>query len=90
MLIRLAPPLALLLLAACTSAAPTRTAAPAAARADTPPPGCVSQTATRLPASPGDCTAFGRSYSDTDLKTTGKTEVGQALSVLDPSLTVRP
>lgn len=46
-------------------------------------------TGSRIPLSPGDCAAFGRSYSDEQLRQTGQTEVGPALQMLDPDITVR-
>lgn len=70
--------------AACASAPPaTRTAAQ-----KTPPAGCVAGTASRLPPTPGDCAAFGRTWTYDDIKHTGATDAAQALSLLDPSLTV--
>ena len=52
-----------------------------------PPPGCVFPgTATRLPERPSECAAFGRSWSQDDLRRTGQTDVGQALQMLDPSV----
>ena len=45
----------------------------------------------RQPHSPGpdsNCTAWGRSYSQTDIDQTGKTSAAGALRNLDPSLTI--
>jgi hypothetical protein len=79
-----------LCIAACASTPPARPGA-GAPRADNsapvPPAGCVAGTATRLPVSPRDCAAFGNVYTSKDLKSTGYTQVGQALSTLDPSVT---
>ena len=51
---------------------------------------CVPvQTGSRIPANPGACTAApGRSYSQSDVERTGKVNVGDALPLLDPSITV--
>ena len=46
-------------------------------------------TATRPPAPGANCSGFGRSYSSEDMKLTGATIVGDALQLLDPSITVR-
>jgi uncharacterized lipoprotein len=74
-----------LLLAACSSAPPK----PDQASANAPPVGCVSSnTATRLPPKPTDCTAFGSTYTKQDLDRTGQPYVGDALRMLDPSVTV--
>jgi hypothetical protein len=50
--------------------------------------GCVPETATRIPPSPRECGAFGRAWKREDIKTTGATDAGQALRLLDPSVTV--
>jgi hypothetical protein len=63
----------------------------------TPPPtaavrssACLTSTGSRIPASPGSpCTAYGQSYSKTDIDRTGETTVGGALTLLDPSITIR-
>jgi hypothetical protein len=44
-------------------------------------------TGSRLPLSPGEC-AVGRSYSGEELRQTGQVDVGPALRMLDPSITV--
>jgi hypothetical protein len=68
----------------CTTTAPPRTAAAAAA---TRP--CTQDTASRIPMRPGECSsAPGRTYSDKDVERTGQTNVGDALQLLDPSITV--
>jgi hypothetical protein len=79
-----------LCVAACASAPSTPGAATskAPAAANLPPAGCVSGTATRIPTSPRECAAFGRVWTDEDIKTTGATDSGQALRLLDPSVTV--
>jgi hypothetical protein len=35
------------------------------------------------------CASPGRVYTDTDIRNTGATTVGEALQLLDPSITVR-
>ena len=79
-----------LCVAACANSRTTPdTAKPvAAATAQQPPAGCVAATATRIPVSPQDCAAFGRSWDGLDIKSTGGTDVAQVLRQLDPSLTV--
>lgn len=50
---------------------------------------CLTSTGSRIPPSPDfKCTAWGRSYSQTDIDQTGKTTVAGALGLLDPSLTI--
>ena len=77
-------------LAACASAPPAHTGA-GAPHADNsapvPPAGCVADTATRLPVNPKDCAGFGNTFTSKDIKSTGETDVGRALSTLDPSVT---
>jgi hypothetical protein len=72
---------------ACSTAGPPRSETRSAAAAPTQP--CVPETASRLPMRPGVCSsAPGRSYSNQDLERTGHTDVGDALQMLDPSITV--
>jgi hypothetical protein len=50
---------------------------------------CAVQSGSRLPVRPGECNGLaGRSYSQDDMERTGKTNVGDALQLLDPSLSV--
>jgi hypothetical protein len=60
--------------------------APQAAVTD---PTCLDGTGTRLPAESAKCTVTGRSYSHDDITRTGATNVGEALQLLDPSITVQ-
>jgi hypothetical protein len=71
----------------CAGTQPRPDAQTASAALTTP---CVPiQTASRIPAKPGACTATpGRSYSQTDIERTGKVNVGDALPLLDPSITI--
>lgn len=74
----------LALVSACAATAPPK---PGAA-AFVPPPGCVSNTATRIPTSPSECAGFGSTYTQQDIERTGQPTAGGALRLLDPSLTV--
>lgn len=50
-------------------------------------PGCLTHTGSRIDGK-GKCRGTGRSYTGEDLQRTGKTTVGEALPLLDPSITV--
>jgi len=68
-----------------TTPQPTRVAAGTAAV----PPCSAPATASRLPPKPGECSASpGRTYTQEDVQRTGQTNVGDALQLLDPSITV--
>jgi hypothetical protein len=76
-----------LALAACAATTPNvkpNTASAAAAQN----PACLTQTGSRITGDRTDCLAFGRSYSRDEIDTTGKVNVGDALQILDPSITV--
>ena len=79
-----------LCVAACagTPSSPGAATSQAAAAPNLPPAGCVSNTATRIPMSPAECAAFGRVWTEQDVKSTGATDSAQALRLLDPSVTV--
>ena len=50
---------------------------------------CPNETGSRLSQPAGHCSSYpGRSYSQDDLARTGEADVGQALQLLDPSITV--
>jgi hypothetical protein len=49
---------------------------------------CAPQPDSRLPASDRRCPGFGHSWSSQDIQRTGATTVGDALRLLDPTLTV--
>jgi hypothetical protein len=75
-----------LVLAACATAPVSPGKATTASA--TPPPGCVGQTATRIPVKdPKACEAFGATYTREDIDRTGQSTVGGALPMLDPSIT---
>ena len=78
-----------LCVAACASTpSPNPGSEVAGAETAVPPAGCVSSTATRLPVNPRDCAGFGNAWTQKDLKSTGYMTVNQALSALDPSVTI--
>jgi hypothetical protein len=50
---------------------------------------CVVSSASRIPAESDKCSITpGRSYSEQDIERTGQTNVGDALQMLDPSVSV--
>jgi hypothetical protein len=71
------------LLAACAT---TPSTPPTAAAK--PPPGCVGQTATRLPVKDGTCAGFGNTYTKQDIDNTGQVTADKALALMDPSVRV--
>lgn len=51
---------------------------------------CIRDTGSHIPPPKGQCLPVaGNSYSQQDIQRTGATNVGQALQMLDPSVTVR-
>lgn len=72
-----------LVLAAC--AANTAAVKPQALAAN---PACLTQTGNLVAGKAAGCSAFGRSYSNDDIRRTGSMTVGEALPLLDPSITV--
>jgi hypothetical protein len=73
---------------ACTTPSPTREPAKSASLAPARTPGCVPETATRIPVKEHDCVAFGQTYSREDILRTGAADPAQALRLLDPTLKV--
>ena len=63
---------------------PQVAAAPVAAT----PVGCVTHSGSLIPRPAGSCAAFGHTYSQSDIETTGRTTIGGALRELDPTLTI--
>jgi hypothetical protein len=59
-----------------------------AASAATKDPNCLTDTGDLISSSKPSCRGFGRSYSKDDIDRTGLTNAGDALSRLDPSVTV--
>jgi hypothetical protein len=79
----------LLLLSACVATAPSDKPRATGSAAMTQNPRCLTETGSRLGDNRTDCSAFGRSYSHEDIDRTGATTVGDALRLLDPSITVQ-
>jgi hypothetical protein len=76
-------------LSLCLAACATTPSSPGAANASASAsiktqPGCVD-TGSRIP---GDCAAVGRAYNQRDIRTTGQTEAGSAIRMLDTSVTL--
>jgi hypothetical protein len=71
----------------CGCAATSQTTKPAASAA-VKDPNCLTDTGDRISAGKPPCRGFGRSYSKDDIDRTGLTNAGDALAVLDPSVTV--
>jgi hypothetical protein len=76
------------LLAALSICGCATTNGPDTAGGPSGPSTCLTSTGSRIPAGDTRCTAWGRSYSQTDLNQTGKTTAGGALANLDPSVTI--
>lgn len=72
-------------LAACATTPPSAQK-PTAANVR-PPAGCVAQTATRLPVKDNACAGPGSTYTREDIERTGQANIGDALPMLDPSIT---
>jgi hypothetical protein len=69
---------------ACSATTPARPDSRTAAAAP-----CPQNTASRIPMRPGECSSTpGRTYSNEDIERTGQTNVGEALQMLDPSISV--
>jgi len=69
----------------CATTAPDAKAKPATA-AVVKDPTCLTDTGSRIPGQ--KCRGYGRSYSNEDIDRTGQTNAADALSLLDPSITV--
>jgi hypothetical protein len=76
-------------LSACATQPAARPASADATAKIQPPPGCVGSTGTLIPVAAGTCAGFGNSYTRQDIDHTGQTSVAGALSVMDPSLSIR-
>lgn len=50
---------------------------------------CLRDTGSRIPPRPHECSGVGHSYSEKDIDRTGKANVGEALRLLDPTVTIR-
>jgi hypothetical protein len=73
-------------MAACATTPPPKAPPTAAAKAT---PGCVPETASRIPPKDSVCAGFGRAWTGEDLQRTGQINVGDALKMIDPSITVQ-
>jgi hypothetical protein len=76
---------AALALGACASTSGNAPSKPVAA---SPPAGCVRDGGSAIPAPPGNCASFGSTYTQEDIQHTGKTTIGGALGLLDPTVTI--
>jgi hypothetical protein len=63
----------------------SKPAASAAAAKDT---NCLTETGSRITAGRSNCRSFGRSFTNEDIERIGATSAGDALALLDPSITV--
>ena len=70
-----------LCLVACASAPATSDVTRLSAKEQA---GCV-ETGSRIPS---DCSALGRAYNQRDIRTTGQTDAGSAIRMLDSSVTL--
>jgi hypothetical protein len=75
-----------LVLAGCAATAGNTKAGAERSAAVRTDPTCLTETGN--PAASGACRGYGRSYSSDDIRRTGATTVGDALPLLDPSITV--
>lgn len=71
---------------ACTGAPSAR---PDTRAASNVPASCIRETASRIPTKPDQCQdAAGHSWSHDDIDRTGQPDVGNALRMLDPSVSI--
>jgi hypothetical protein len=78
--------------AGCSTSPPAPDVAGSAVRtadAALPPAGCVAQSATRIPVGPSECVAAGHIWTGRAIQSTGATEPGAALRLLDPTVNVQ-
>ena len=80
--------LAGLVLCGCAATVGNSSAKPATT-ATIAKPNCLADITSRIPSGANDFCATGRSYSNADMQSTGRTNVGEALAQLDPSITVQ-
>jgi hypothetical protein len=84
--LRAASAIATLLL--CVGCAATTVKPTAAASALAQNPACLTHTGSRIASENANCSAVGRSYSSDDIDRTGAATAGDALRLMDPSITV--
>jgi hypothetical protein len=77
-----------LILAGCAGTAQDMKSNATESTAATSDATCLAGTGSRIPAGGTNCMAAGRSYTNDDIKLTGATSAGDALRLLDPSITV--
>jgi hypothetical protein len=77
-----------LVLFGCAATPQSPNSKPAASTAAIKDPNCLTQTGSNIPSGKSNCRGYGRSYSSDDIERTGQTSAGDALALLDPSITV--
>ncbi len=79
---------AALILAGCATTAENAKPAAAASKLSANNSACLKDTGRLTTPGRADCSATGRSYTSEDIARTGKTNAGDALALMDPSITV--
>jgi hypothetical protein len=72
----------------CATTAENARSKPAVSAVALKDPTCLTATGSQI-ADTAKCRGFGRSYSTEDIQRTGTNSAGDALALLDPSITVR-
>jgi hypothetical protein len=80
--------LATLALFGCAATSQNLNSKPPATAAAAKDSSCLTQTGSKIVSDKPNCMAFGRSYSSQDIDRTGATSAGNALAIMDPSITV--
>jgi hypothetical protein len=80
--------ISIVILAACAATTPDVKPKAGASAAVAQTPACLTQTGSRIATNNADCSAFGHSYSRDDIDRTGSATAGEALPLMDPSITV--
>ncbi|MGH8221106.1 MAG: hypothetical protein ACREUT_21440 [Steroidobacteraceae bacterium] len=75
-------------LGACASTPAAHSVRASVAQARSVPAGCVAETGTRVAPKRTHCTGFGHLWTADDLRRTGAIDPAQALSMLDPSVSI--
>jgi hypothetical protein len=75
-------------LCGCATTSPNSTSKPPVSAVVVTDANCLTETGSRIAEDKSNCRGFGRSYSDEDISRTGRTSAADALSQLDPSITV--
>jgi len=78
-----------LILAACAATGADTKPKTADSRAAAQDSTCLTETGSRIAADGTNCVANGHSYSSDDISRTGATSAGEALRLLDPSVTIQ-